>query len=145
MDIQQVSDTLEIQNLGYRFADAANRRDYPAFKALWADAGVWHIGAPINLHFDGREAIGQAIETLLGRWEFFVQLPHAPVITLAGDTATARWTVMEQARTLDRKTGNVNLSFYDDELVRDGGQWRFLKRAYATRYADETPLAGRAW
>lgn len=144
MNIQEISDTLEIQNLGYRFADAANRKDYAAFKALWAQSGVWHIGAPINMHFEGRETIGHAIERMLGLWEFFIQLPHAPVIALAGETATARWTVMEEARTTDGKKGNLNLSFYEDQLIKEGGEWLFQKRSYTTRYADESPLAGHS-
>ncbi len=144
MNLQQISDILDIQNLGYSFADAANRKDYARFASLWAEDGVWHIGAPLDRTFAGRQAIGEAIQILLQSWEFFVQLPHAPVIAFAGDraSASARWTVMEEARTLDGAKGNFNLSFYDDILIKEGGEWRFSNRSYSTRYADESPLRG---
>ena len=118
-------------------------KDYEAFKELWAKSGVWHIGAPINVHFEGKEKYWSKLsKRCLVSGIFFVQLPHAPVIALNGDTATARWTVLEEARTLDKEKGNLNLSFYDDQLIKENGRWVFLKRSYTTRYADESPLKG---
>ncbi len=141
----QLSDHLEIQSLGYRFADAANRRDHAAFAALWTDDGLWQIGDPINVRFEGKAVIAQAIGELLGRWDFFVQLPHAPVIELTGNRATARWTMQEVARTRDKSRGNYNLSLYHDELVRVQGHWLFKTRLYQTLYVDETPLPGQTF
>lgn len=143
MQKTNVADIIEIQNLGYKFADSANRKDYEAFAALWAEEGVWQIGDPINVRFDSKASISKAISKMLGLWDFFVQLPHAPVIEINGDRATSRWTVNEVARTADKSHGNYNLSMYNDELVRRNGQWLYTKREYRTLYSDDSPLRGK--
>ena len=38
---EQVADEMAIPGLAYTFADAVNRRDAPAFEAIWDDHGVW--------------------------------------------------------------------------------------------------------
>jgi ketosteroid isomerase-like protein len=133
-----------IRMLGESFADAANQRDFERFAQLWTENGVWAIGAPINVKFTGQPAIRQAVEQLLNRWDFFVQMPHAPVIKIDGQTATACWTVQEIARTKDLSQGNSNLSFYHDVLVNTPMGWRFLSRRYQTIYSDPSPLVGQS-
>jgi ketosteroid isomerase-like protein len=145
MNVNELSDIIEIQNLGYRFADCANQKDYAGFADLWAEEGQWVIGPPIGVRFDSRAAIAQAISHMLALWDFFVQLPHAPVIEVQGDRARARWTMNEVARTADGATGNYNLSVYEDTLVRRDGKWLFLVREYKTMYQDESPLVGKKY
>lgn len=142
MTTATLADLRAIEDLGHRFADAANHRDYDAFAALWTEDAVWQILPPIDVRFTARREIRAAIENLLGRWDFFVQMPHAPVVELEGDRARSRWTVQEIARSADRTRGNFNLAFYHDELVRLDGRWLYAHRTYHTRYFDDSPLPG---
>lgn len=134
-----------VRLVGEAFADAANRHDHDAFAALWLPDGVWDIGPPIGVTFTGREAIRGAIEELLGRWDFFVQMPHAFSCEIQGNRATASWTIHEMARTRDLVVGNTNVSLYLDDLARTGGIWRFKRRRYRTIYSDQTPLTGHSF
>ncbi|WP_298143491.1 nuclear transport factor 2 family protein [Flavobacterium sp.] len=140
----KLEDENEIRALSNKFADAANRIDVELFKSLWMANAEWTIGPPINQHFVGIDQISAAFSGLLASWEFFVQLPAGGNIQINGDTATAHFYVNEIARS---KTGvsNYNLAQYEDQLRRENGVWRFVKRNYKVIYLDETPLLGTSF
>ena len=140
--LQSVKDEIEIRALADKFSDAANRVDGDAFQALWAKDGVWKIGPPINMEFKGKEKMGGSVSHMLGLWDFFVQLTGPGVITIDGDKATARFYVNEIARKADDKSGNYNLSMYEDELLKENGKWLFAKRTYHTIYQDAPNYKG---
>lgn len=126
----------------FRLSDAANRIDAEAFQALWAEDGIWKIGPPINMEFKGKENMGTSVSHMLGLWDFFVQMNGPGVVTIQGDKATARFYVNEIARKADDKSGNYNLSMYDDELVKENGKWLFVKRSYNTIYQEAPTYIG---
>ena len=138
----QVKDELEIRSLADKFSDAANRKDGDLFQSLWAEDGVWKIGAPINLEFKGKENMGSSVVHMLGLWDFFVQLSGPGVVYINGDKATARFYVNEIARKADDKTGNYNLSMYEDELIKENGKWVFQQRIYNTIYQEAPNYIG---
>lgn len=140
--LQLVKDELEIRGLAEKFSDAANRKDGAAFQALWAKEAVWKIGAPINMEFKGQENMGTSVTHMLGLWDFFVQLSGPGVVTINGDKATARFYVNEIARKTDDKSGNYNLSMYNDELIKENGKWVFSKRTYNTIYQEAPDYKG---
>jgi SnoaL-like domain len=137
-----LKDEMEIRALADKFSDAANRVDAAAFQSLWAQGAIWKIGPPINLEFRGKENMGISISHMLGLWDFFVQLTGPGVILLNGEKATARFYVNEIARKSDDKTGNYNLSMYEDELIKENGKWVFLKRTYHTIYQERPDYKG---
>ena len=138
----QVKDELEIRSLADKFSDAANRKDGDLFQSLWAEDGVWKIGAPINMEFKGKENMGSSVVHMLGLWDFFVQLSGPGVVYINGDKATARFYVNEIARKADDKTGNYNLSMYEDELIKENGKWVFQQRIYNTIYQEAPNYIG---
>jgi ketosteroid isomerase-like protein len=140
--LQLVKDELEIRGLAEKFSDAANRKDGSAFQALWAKDAIWKIGSPINMEFKGKENMGTSVTHMLGLWDFFVQLSGPGVVTIKGDKATARFYVNEIARKTDDKSGNYNLSMYEDELVKENGKWVFIKRIYNTIYQEAPQYKG---
>jgi SnoaL-like domain len=140
--LQLVKDELEIRGLAEKFSDAANRKDGEAFQALWAKDATWKIGPPINMEFKGKDSMGPSVTHMLGLWDFFVQLSGPGVVTINGDKATARFYVNEIARKADDKSGNYNLSMYDDELVKENGKWVFIKRTYNTIYQEAPQYKG---
>jgi len=138
--LQRLADEQEIRALGYRFADACNRGDRAAFADLWSADGAWAIGSPFNVHARGLDDIMRTLEELSASWEFFVQMPHAPVVTLEGDGARSTWTMAEHAVSAAENRSYFNYARYDDRVVRHGGGWRFLERRYEYYYLDDEPL-----
>jgi SnoaL-like domain len=86
--------------------------------------------------------MGASVTRMLGLWDFFVQLSGPAVVNIKGDTATARFYVNEIARKADDKSGNYNLSMYEDELIKENGKWVFLKRTYHTIYQESPQYKG---
>lgn len=140
--IQRLSDEAEIRALAQTFSDAANRKDGALFQSLWAENGIWEIGPPIQVSFKGKAQMGASVTHMLQLWDFFVQLSGPGVVTISGDTATARFYVNEVARKASDKTGNYNLSMYDDVLIKESGKWVFLKRTYHTIYQEAPNYQG---
>ena len=141
--IHALLDREALRDLGHRFADACNRRDAEAFRALWVPDGVWTIGDPKPFRGAGVETIVGTFSALLSLWDFFVQLPHAPVIRLGGDRAECSWTTTEHANNAMRGEGYLNHGLYDDICVRTPDGWRYASRTYSYVYLDENPAAGR--
>jgi hypothetical protein len=74
--------------------------------------------------------------------EFFVQLVHSGVVAIDGDQATARWSVQETGRTRTKGPYN-NYAFYEDQLVKREGAWRFARRSYRYVWLDlKSPIGG---
>lgn len=142
-NLQQLADESAIRALADKFSDAANRKDGEMFQTLWAEDGVWKIGAPVNREFTGKAGMGESLERMLGLWDFFVQLTTAGVILIEGQTAYARFYVQEIARAKEGGKGNFNLSMYEDELIKQDGKWYFKQRIYHTIYQDAPEFRGQ--
>jgi hypothetical protein len=67
--------------------------------------------------------------------EFFVQQVHSGVVTIDGDGATSRWSVQETGRRRDGGPYN-NHAFYEDEMIKRDGSWRFVRRNYRYVWLD---------
>jgi ketosteroid isomerase-like protein len=132
---EQVADEVAIRGLAYAFADAVNRGDAGAFEALWDDDGVWEIGAPLHSVAQGSTGIAAQFVKLWDSLEFFVQQVHSGIVTIDGDRATSRWSVQETGRRRDSGPYN-NHAFYEDEIVKRDGSWRFLRRNYRYVWLD---------
>ena len=139
-----MQDEIEIRALGDKFSDAANRVDPDMFQSLWAPEGVWEVGPPINVKFEGAHVMGSSVKKMLSQWEFFVQLTTSGVVQVFGKRAIARFYVNELARHLSG-AGHFNLAMYEDELEKIDGKWLFAKRSYHIMYLDYSPLNGKTF
>jgi ketosteroid isomerase-like protein len=137
-----VADELAIRALVYAFADAVNRRDAAAFESLWDENAVWEIGSPLASIANGSSNIAARMIELVEPLEFFVQQVHSGVVAIDGDQATAHWSVQETGRS--RTTGPYNNhAFYEDEVVKRDGAWRFARRSYRYVWLDlKSPIGG---
>lgn len=142
--VQRLRDEQEVRDLGYRFADACNRDDGDAFRRLWTDDGVWVIDEPMNMRTEGADAIAATRANLRLAWDFFVQMPHAPVVDVNADRATSTWTVSEHAVNAAEGRTYFNHARYDDVLTRTPDGWRYVSRHYRYYHLDQTPPAGAA-
>jgi ketosteroid isomerase-like protein len=138
----QVADELAIRALAYAFTDAVNRRDAGAFESLWDENGIWEIGAPLHSIANGAADIAAHMIQLAEPLEFFVQQVHSGVVVIDGDQATARWSVQETGRARNKGPYH-NHAFYEDELVKREGAWRFARRSYRYVWLDlKSPIGG---
>ena len=138
----QVADELAIRALAYAFTDAVNRRDGAAFESLWDENGTWEIGAPLHSIANGAANIAAHMIELAEPLAFFVQQVHSGVVVIDGDQATARWSVQETGRARNKEPYN-NHAFYEDELVKRDGAWRFAQRSYRYVWLDvRSPIGG---
>jgi hypothetical protein len=138
----QVADELAIRALAYAFTDAVNRRDAGAFESLWDENGIWEIGAPLHSIANGAADIAAHMIQLAEPFEFFVQQAHSGGGVIDGDQATARWSVQETGRARNKGPYN-NHAFYEDELVKREGAWRFARRSYRYVWLDlKSPIGG---
>jgi ketosteroid isomerase-like protein len=135
--LRRLADEAEIRDLGHRFADACNRRDVAAFRELWFPDCVWVIDHPVNVRAEGVEAVLGTLESLASLWDWFVQLPHAPLVRVDGERATSSWTVSEHAAHAEPARRYDNHARYDDQLVRTEDGWRYRSRHYQYYWIDQ--------
>ncbi|WKN42766.1 nuclear transport factor 2 family protein [Tunicatimonas pelagia] len=141
-NLEETLDKIEVFQMAYKFADAANRKDGEMFQCLWDhQEAEWAIGPPINVSFSGREQMGTSLVHMLNRWEFFVQMVSGGVVEIHSTRAYARFYVHEVANARGGG-GNNNLSMYEDELVKREGLWFFTKRTYHTVFQSAERQAG---
>jgi ketosteroid isomerase-like protein len=145
-DIPFWIDQIAIRSLVDRYTDAVNREDYSALPALFAFDAVWETsGGPIELRFEGRDAVVGALQGMLSSLDFLVQGNSAVVVELAGDRARTRVSLSEIGRDKLGKGINNRGMYFDDLQKEVDGQWRFVRRAFRFRYAEMTPVTGQVF
>lgn len=127
-------DRLAIRELYGTYGDASWRGDREQWVRCFAPDGRWtsHL-------FDaaGHDALRETWDGLWKDWDAVAFLSEIGAIAVSGDSAIARSYAREVVR---MKNGTIFklCGRYDDTLVRVGGEWKFLKRAY-TLMIDEFP------
>lgn len=125
--VQRLEDILEIQQLFIDYGHHLDAGDFEAYASLFANEGEVLLG-PLG-RAKGRDQIRSLMETTLdGAVGTSFHVISSPMIALRGDTATSdvMWTVVHR-----KEDGHPSLSMigrHRDELVREDGRWRFLKR-----------------
>ncbi|WP_338864499.1 nuclear transport factor 2 family protein [Myxococcus stipitatus] len=133
---------LAVRSLIERFSDAANHADWKATEEMFTEDAVWEVQAPppMGWTFEGREAIRQGMTGNVGRVELRVQTVSPTVIHVQGpNRATARSTLDEVLRFKDTGKDVRIVGTYADQLVKQGGQWKFARRTFIPRYDEPLP------
>ena len=141
--LTRLLDEAAIRDATARFADAATRGDYDAFRAVWADDAVWTIAQPFEARADGVEAIVAMLHALWDGKEFFVQFAVQGPIEIDGDEATARCVVHEAARGANSYYRTHGI--FNDRLRRSAGGWVFTRRSWDYLWLDTSPFGGAAF
>ena len=137
----ETEDKLAILEVIARWSDAVNERDWDALAQCFIDDGVWDVGPPFDFRLEGNQAIVDVCTSKIGEQSIVLQTPSATVITLAGDTATARTTMHEFMRSADG-AGMQMWGTYYDKLMRTENGWRFRERRFRTALFDAKSPAG---
>lgn len=124
-----VEDHIAIQQLVARYSHAIDSGDGAAYADTYVDDGVLDAGL---LQVEGRDA-------LRAFGDSFARSVHAPrhvasnlVVDGDGDRAEVRAYVQLHVLAGDPPRHEVSASgIYHDTLVKEGGQWRFVRRTFA--------------
>jgi uncharacterized protein (TIGR02246 family) len=125
--LRRLEDRLEIQQLFVDYGRHLDRGDFAAFAELFSRDGEILLG-PIG-RAKGRREIQATLEAALaGRIGETVHVVSSPAIELSGDVATSEvmWTVL--ARTPEGDLAVTMAGRHVDDLVREEGRWRILRR-----------------
>lgn len=130
--LQRVEDELAIRRVLIEYAATQDARDYAGYAALFAKEGEWINGKNV---YKGRDAIYQMLVNLYGpapgpgyvNNESF-HLTSNPQITVNGDRATARSRHLLIMRGPGGHPQAVLSGRYEDELIREDGEWKILRR-----------------
>lgn len=126
--VRCLEDTLAIQQLLIDYGHTLDGRDAEGFAALFARDAEWT--APPDFHPRGREAIKAMIERMFANVPPSARAHYITNMKIAVDgdraQAHARFILVEP---MADGSPRIRLSgHYDDELVREEGRWRFLRR-----------------
>lgn len=141
--VQTLEDREQIRQLFNDYGATLDRRDFAAFAQLFA-ADAEYVGGGATGSLRGPQAIKQALEETfatnpagLGTPNFHVFFNEA--IDVRGDRAVATSKSGFIVRDSDNQPDLVFLASYDDELIREHGQWKFLRRVVRS----DIPAASR--
>jgi ketosteroid isomerase-like protein len=126
-----MSETLEddkaIRDLISRYCFLIDRdRDADAFAAMFTEDGVWE-SASLGRRIEGRKQLREFIEGVYGSDAVYRHLIANALISIDGDRATAH----SYVHVSNLATGIpvcFMVAFYDDELVKQHGEWLFKAR-----------------
>jgi uncharacterized protein (TIGR02246 family) len=129
--VRKLEDEAQIRHLLVEYGDALDTRDFTRYSQLFTKEGTWTGSL-------GTAKGPAAILALM--LKSFKDSPYDPknvktfhldtnfLIRIDGDRATvlSKWTVF--GRTQDNKLEPHLAGHYDDTIVRENGQWKFLSR-----------------
>jgi uncharacterized protein (TIGR02246 family) len=126
-------DRAEIHGLLIEYGRTLDARDFDRFAALFTRDGVYVAGASGAEPLSGAE-VGEAMrrtfaENALGFAEPNYHLFFNETVAFTGpDTATAASQSLYMVPGEDGAPRAAMMAQYDDELVREGGSWKFARR-----------------
>ena len=129
--LQRVEDELAIRRVLVDYAATQDARDYSGYAALFAKDGEWVNGKTVH---KGRAAIHKMLVDLYGTPppgyvnNDSYHLTSNPEINVNGDRATARSRHLLVLRGPKGEPTPALAGRYEDELIREDGQWKILRR-----------------
>jgi uncharacterized protein (TIGR02246 family) len=126
-----VEDTLAIQRVLVEYAATQDAHDYAGYAALFAREGEWVNGSNV---YQGPEAIRKMLVGLYGEPEpgyvnsESFHISYNPRIDIDGDHATVHSRHLLIMRGPNGEPTPMLAGRYDDEFIREDGQWKILRR-----------------
>ena len=129
--LQRVEDELAIRRVLVDYSAAQDARDYSRYAGLFASNGEWVNGKTV---YKGREAIHKMLVDLYGEPPAgFINsesyhISSNPQVDVDGDHARARSRHLLIMRGPGGEPTPMLAGVYEDELIREAGQWKILRR-----------------
>ena len=122
-------DQVEIQQTISRYHEGGSTTDWDQVMATFLPDGIWEVPA-LNILSQGHAAIREAMTTLMEPIEYLVQINAPAIITVDGDSASARSLIRECAKFRDQPGLIDVVGQFHDELRRTADGWRFAHRTF---------------
>ena len=128
--VQRLEDRDAIGTLFMRYRHCLDEKDFSGYAALFASDGEF-VAAGGSA--SGREEIEQLVDGMRGSLLTAVagddlHIVVNPDIEIDGDRASARSTWIYVVRDDEGGPSLCKVGHYEDELVREDGEWRFARR-----------------
>ena len=129
--IQRIEDREAIRDLILAYAVRLDARDFDGYVDLFAQNGVWQNGSTIRR---GRDEIREMLVGIYGEQAVIdtsdpsYRIVSNIEIALDGDRATARSRQLTIMRGEGGAPNPVLSGIYEDQLVRENGEWKILHR-----------------
>ncbi len=141
--MSHTEDRVAIRELIDRYHSAVNTQNWKFFAELFTPTAAWKALDPINLCFEGHEAIMAGLRKSVLRQEMLVQTCAGVVVNLTAETTgKVTSTLIEFGREIDGGQRWSAVAFYDDEVRKQHGAWRFQRRTLQVRYLGSPDLSG---
>jgi 3-phenylpropionate/cinnamic acid dioxygenase small subunit len=129
--IQKLEDQLAIQRVLVEYSARLDARDYAGYSALFARDGTWQTGTTVRRGPAEIEAMlvglfGTPPEGFVNREDY--HLVSNPQVDVDGDHARARSRHLLLMRGPNGEPTPMLAGLYEDEFVREDGQWKILHR-----------------
>lgn len=125
--IDRTTDRAAITELVAAYGDAVSRRDAQAWGTTWASGATWNL---MGHEVSGRDAITALWLGAMAQFDAVSFVTAIGPIRFDGDGASARCQTQEVLRGTDGGIRRV-AGVYDDEFVREAGEWCFARRVFA--------------
>ena len=139
-------DKVEIQETISLYHEAGSTTDWDQMMATFLPDGIWEVPA-LRILSQGQAAIREAMTALMEPIEYLVQINAPAIITVDGDSASARSMIRECAK-FRGQSGVIDVvGQFRDELRRTADGWRFAHRTFTifgTHMSAEIPAKGTA-
>ncbi len=129
--VQRLEDVKQIHDLLISYGRKLDGKDFHGYAELFSRDAVWIGGFGTHRTPAGIEAMlvkymGPAAPGTRNKNSF--HLLTNEIITVNGDRATAVSKLIFYTKGPDDKPVPQMAGYYDDEFIREDGQWKFLKR-----------------
>jgi ketosteroid isomerase-like protein len=125
-----MSDITAIQQLLNLYTEAASRADWTAVTSCFTEDAIWETPAG---KIEGRAASIAKMQELVAGFDYIVQLNAPGVITVTGDTATARSVIRECGKLKGQDVAMEFLAHYNDKIVRTADGWKFTHKHFVSQ------------
>jgi len=129
--LQRAEDEIAIRRILIDYHWDMDMRDFDAYAALFAKNGVWTSGDQVH---QGPAEIRKMMVGIFGEPKpgqpnrRSIEITTNPEITIDGDRAHARSRHLLIWRGPDGSPQPMLAGRYEDDLIRENGQWKILKR-----------------
>lgn len=133
-------DILAITHLAQQYADGVMQRDAEIWGNTWAEQGAWHLSPDMD-PVTGRESLKAFWTNVMAGYPQVLHWVQPGLIEVDGDTATARFYVQENIKDAEGQGFRV-AGVYNDELIKEAGNWRFAVRRFSVIYRGPVDMSG---
>jgi 3-phenylpropionate/cinnamic acid dioxygenase small subunit len=121
-------DRQDISDLLVRYATGIDRRDWPLFRTVFTDDCELDYGEIGS--WKGVDAVTEFMQHAHAMAGYTLHRLTNQAITVDGNKAAARTYIDAVIMAGDNQAGVNAWGFYDDEIVRTGGEWRIARRRF---------------